>query len=108
MALAFLYRILSRVLELVVGRLRSDTAKDVDIAVLRHQLEVLRRHVKRVRFEPADRAVLSALARLLPRSGGGRSLSSRPRSCAGTGTSFAAGGRIRVSDARRSMVRLWS
>ena len=34
---------------------------------LRHENAVLRRHVARVRYEPADRAWLSALARLIPR-----------------------------------------
>jgi hypothetical protein len=42
-------------------------AKDVEITVLRHQLAVLRRQVARPRFTPADRMLLAALARLLPR-----------------------------------------
>src|SRR5829696_6287230 len=42
-------------------------AKDVEIAVLRHQLTVLRRQVARPRYTPSDRLVLAVLARLLPR-----------------------------------------
>jgi putative transposase len=45
----------------------SADAKDVEIAVLRHQLLVLRRQVARPRYAPADRMVLAALAKLLPR-----------------------------------------
>src|SRR4051794_2358337 len=45
----------------------SPDAKDVEIAVLRHQLLVLRRQVARPRYVPADRIVLAALAKLLPR-----------------------------------------
>jgi putative transposase len=42
-------------------------AKDVEIAVLRHQLAVLRRQVARPRYTPADRMILATLAKLLPR-----------------------------------------
>ena len=42
-------------------------AKDVEIAVLRHQLAVLARQVNRPRYTVADRMALSSLARLLPR-----------------------------------------
>ena len=42
-------------------------AKDVELAVLRHQLAVLRRQVARPRYTPADRLVLGWLASLLPR-----------------------------------------
>src|SRR6266540_3597016 len=41
-------------------------AKDVEIAVLRHQLAVLRRQVARPRYTPADRMILASLARLIP------------------------------------------
>jgi putative transposase len=67
MALSFLYLMARRLVGMLLGSLRSQHAKDVEIAVLRHQLTVLRRQVKRPEFRPADRALLAALARALPR-----------------------------------------
>src|SRR6266436_2583686 len=45
---------------------RTDLAKDAELLVLRHENAVLRRHVGRVRYEPADRVWFAALAWLLP------------------------------------------
>ena len=46
---------------------RSDTSKDVEILVLRHEIAVLRRQVTGPEPDWADRAAITALARLLPK-----------------------------------------
>ena len=65
--LKIVYLLTCRVLGLAVLVFRGDLAKDAELLVLRHENAVLRRHAGRVRYEPADRVWLAALARLLPR-----------------------------------------
>ncbi|MFY9928379.1 MAG: integrase core domain-containing protein, partial [Streptosporangiaceae bacterium] len=67
MLLKIVYSLTCQVPGLVRLVFRSDLAKDAEVLVLRHENAVLRRHVSRVRYEPADRAWLAALARLVPR-----------------------------------------
>ena len=62
------YMMLCRSIQLLVLLARGDAAKDLEILVLRHQLTVLRRQTPRPRLEPADRAMLAAISRLLPRA----------------------------------------
>src|ERR671919_2472612 len=64
---SLIYWGLRRLMELVVIALRSEDAKEVEILVLRHQLHVLKRQVKRPDLKPHDRAILAAASRVLPK-----------------------------------------
>jgi putative transposase len=61
-----LYLIMMRVFGWLVLLGRSERSKDAEIMVLRHEVMVLRRQVASPKPDWADRAVLAALARLLP------------------------------------------
>ena len=65
-ALRLIYQMFSKVLSWIVLRTHCDTAKEIEILVLRHQLAVLRRRTPRPRITWTDRALIAALARLLP------------------------------------------
>jgi hypothetical protein len=64
-----LYVVVCRLLELIVLFGRGDRAKELEILVLRHELSILHRQVKRPRFQPHDRLLLAAFSRVLPRRG---------------------------------------
>lgn len=68
MPLRLAYLALLRVFGWLALLARSDRAKDAEILILRHQVAVLRRQDKAPRLSWADRAVLAALAGLLPGS----------------------------------------
>jgi putative transposase len=62
------YLTLCRSIQALMLLARGDSAKDLEILVLRHQLAVLRRQVPRPELELPDRALLAAVSRVLPRA----------------------------------------
>jgi hypothetical protein len=63
-AFASIYQMVTMLLGWIVRHARSDTSKEIEIGVLRHQLAVLRRRAKRPTLSWTDRALIAALSRL--------------------------------------------
>jgi hypothetical protein len=61
-----IHQTFAKLLSWMVLHARSDTANEIEILVLRHQLAVLQRRTPGPRISWSDRAVIAALARLLP------------------------------------------
>jgi putative transposase len=61
------YLALRRLLQIVALCCRSRDFKELEIVVLRHELDILRRQLGRPTLRPADRAFLAAASRLMPR-----------------------------------------
>ncbi len=68
MLFAFLYACLRLMLDLADVRLRGGDAK-AELLLLRHELRMLRRQVRRPRLRPSDRAVMAAFSRRVARPG---------------------------------------
>ena len=68
MAFSFLYLAFRALLGALVRNRRGLELKDIELLVLRHELEVLRRQVARPKLRAADRALLAAAACHLPRA----------------------------------------
>jgi putative transposase len=64
---SFSYLVCRCLLQIVLLRRRSEAFKELEIVVLRHELSVLRRQARRRRLTMADRVLLAAASRLLPR-----------------------------------------
>ena len=72
MALSFFYLAFVRLLQLVRLSRRGQQELAVEVVMLRHEVAVLRRQVVRPALQPADRAVLAGLSRLLSAARRGR------------------------------------
>jgi hypothetical protein len=59
---------LRRILQLVSLLFQSVDSKELEIVLLRHELTILRRQVRRLTLRPADRWFLAAASRLFPRA----------------------------------------
>ncbi len=68
MIISVVYLVVRCLLGCLMVLTRHQVSKDAELLVLRHENAVLRRHACRVRYEPADRVWLAALARLIPRN----------------------------------------
>jgi hypothetical protein len=66
MSVRLIYQMFTKLPSWMVLRTHSDTANEIEILVLRHQLAVLQRRTPRPRISWTDYAVIAALARLLP------------------------------------------
>ncbi len=67
MLLALIYSLLCLLLDLLLVRCRPEVSLQSEILLLGHQVRVLQRQAKRPRWQPADRLLLAALSRRLPR-----------------------------------------
>jgi len=67
MIASLLYKVVRRLLELVILRFRTERSKDLEIVVLRHELGILRRQVSRPDLTDTDRIFLAAASRVLAR-----------------------------------------
>ncbi|MQB00654.1 MAG: transposase [Actinobacteria bacterium] len=67
MLLSLVYFVLRRLLHALAPSERSDLEREAELLVLRHQLKVLSRGVRRPSFRRRDRMLFAAASRILPR-----------------------------------------
>ena len=68
MLVRLVYRSLATLLSWLALSARSSASKNAEILILRHEVAVLRRGNPKPKIDWSDRAVLAALARILPRA----------------------------------------
>ena len=107
MTFSFLYVAFRALLGALVRSRRGLDVKDIELLVLRHELEVLRRQVPRPNLRAADRALFAARAATCHALRAARVWSLRARCCGGIGRLCAGGGGSRPAgaDARLSRLR---
>jgi hypothetical protein len=67
-AVGLIYRLLNVLVSWLVLLSRSSASKDAEILVLRHEVAVLGRANPKPRLGWTDRAILAALARIMPKA----------------------------------------
>jgi hypothetical protein len=79
-AVKLIYQMFAKLLSWIALHTRSDTANEIEIIVLRHQLAVLQRRTPRPQISWSDRAVIAALARLRTQATGMLAVDTSPPS----------------------------
>ncbi len=67
MSFALLYSLICVLLDALLTRRQSELRLRAEVLALLHQLRVLERQVRRPRWQPVDRFLLTAFSRVLPR-----------------------------------------
>lgn len=94
--MSLFYLLLRLALRLITGGGQSDRARDVEIVVLRHQFQVLKRQAGRSRLRLTDRVLLAAASQALPKRTWSSFFVTPQTLCAGAASSSAASGAATV------------